>query len=162
MPSKPAIFRPPHLRTAKQIERDYEQRRGNERQRGYTKALRKMMDVFKLSHPLCLGCKAVGMITATTVTDHVIPAKGDRSLLWDPENLQPCCAWHHNVIKQLLEALYAKHLITATDLKLDSAKAIEITKREGSTIGADGWPMAVQISAGPVPGTGGQPPKTKS
>jgi 5-methylcytosine-specific restriction enzyme A len=107
MPTKPPTFRPAHLPTRQQQQRDYDRRRGNERERGYTKALRNSMDAFKRRNPLCLGCQATGMV-AVTVIDHVIPAKGDQALLWDQGNWQPSCTWHHSVIKQQLERLFER------------------------------------------------------
>jgi 5-methylcytosine-specific restriction endonuclease McrA len=86
------------------------------------------MDSFKLSHPLCLGCQAVGRVTATEVTDHTIPAKGDVALLWNSANFQPACRWHHDVVKQKLEAQFAAGEINVEDLRLDSPRAIALTK----------------------------------
>jgi 5-methylcytosine-specific restriction protein A len=118
-----------------------DQHRGNERERGYTKALRNAMERWKRSHPLCLGCSAIGRVTQTAVTDHIMPAKGDHALLWDQANWQPACKWHHDVIKQKLELRYADGNATASDLRLDSRLAIEMTKQERSVVGADGWLM---------------------
>lgn len=130
MPVRPPAYRPPHVVAAQQAGQSYETDRGNERERGYTKRLRNAMGWFKVHHPLCLGCEAVGRLTPTEVTDHIIPAKGDHVLLWDQDNWQACCRWHHDVIKQRLEHLYAKGQATASDLRLDSARAIELTKQE--------------------------------
>jgi 5-methylcytosine-specific restriction enzyme A len=85
------------------------------------------MDAWKRSHPLCLGCSAIGRVTATQVTDHVVPHKGDRSLLWSAENWQPSCREHHDVIKQRLELMFASGAISADALKLDSAIAVQLT-----------------------------------
>jgi 5-methylcytosine-specific restriction endonuclease McrA len=98
------------------------------------------MAVFKTQHPLCLGCEAVGWVSPTEVTDHVIPAKGDYELLWNQANWQPACRWHHNSVKQQLERMFAEGTATAADLRLDSPRAIEMTRRQGSHIGVDGWP----------------------
>lgn len=48
--------------------------------------------------------------------------------MWDPNNLQPACRWHHDLVKQRLELDYARGHATADDLKLDSAKAIKLTQ----------------------------------
>ena len=129
MPSKPPVFRPISMGTRQQAQRDYDSRRGTAHQRGYTKRLRNAMDSFK----------AEGRITATAVTDHVIPAKGDRVLLEDRDNWQPACRWHHDVVKQKLEVLFAAGRIGAADLRLDSPRALSLAAREGP-IGVDGWP----------------------
>lgn len=85
------------------------------------------MGRWKREHPLCLGCKAVGRITATAVTDHTVPHKGDHALLVDEANWQPACRPHHDIVKQRLEALFKAGSIGRSDLRLDSAKAIELT-----------------------------------
>jgi 5-methylcytosine-specific restriction enzyme A len=95
MPIRPPVFRPSHLPT----KQEYDRLRGNERERGYVKALRNAMAIFKQSHPLCLGCAAVGRVEPTAVCDHIIPARGDQALLWDENNWQPACRWHHDSIK---------------------------------------------------------------
>ena len=99
------------------------------------------MALFKREHPLCLGCEAVGRVEPTTVCDHVIPAKGDHVLLWDQGNWQPACRWHHDVIKQRLERMFVDGKATAADLRLDSPRAVEMTKQQGH-IGVDGWPLS--------------------
>ena len=141
MPWKPPVFRPSHLPTPDQARRGYDRQRGNERERGYTKTLRNAMAIFKRSYPLCLGCEAVGWVAPTEVTDHIIPAKGDYVLLWDQGNWQPACRWHHDSIKQQLEIMFVNGKATAADLHLNSPRAIEMTKRQGSYIGVDGWPL---------------------
>jgi 5-methylcytosine-specific restriction endonuclease McrA len=123
-------------------QQECDRRRGNERQRGYVKKLRNIMALFKQSHPLCLGCSAVGLVEPTTVTDHIIPARGDHVLLWDEANFQPACRWHHDSIKQQLERMFAEGKATVADLRLDSPRAVEMTRRQGSHIGLDGWPLS--------------------
>jgi 5-methylcytosine-specific restriction endonuclease McrA len=86
------------------------------------------MQGWKREHPLCIGCQAVGRIAATEVTDHVIPHRGDQGLLHDEANWQPVCRRHHDVVKQRLEALFKAGSIGPLDLRLDSPRAIEMTK----------------------------------
>jgi 5-methylcytosine-specific restriction endonuclease McrA len=86
------------------------------------------MDVFKLHHPMCLGCEAVGRVTATQVTDHIVPHRGDRSLLWSTANFQPACREHHDIVKQILERQFHAGQIKADCLRLDSPQAIALTK----------------------------------
>ena len=69
-------------------------------------------------------------ITATEVTDHVIPHKGDQALFWDHDNWQPACGWHHDVVKQRLEALFEQGKATRADLRLDSEKAKQISREQ--------------------------------
>jgi 5-methylcytosine-specific restriction endonuclease McrA len=120
---------------------DYDARRGSARERGYTVEWDKAALFFRRQHPLCLGCEAVGRITATEVVDHVVPHKGDMVLFWDQSRWQPACRFHHDVVKQQLELMFARGAIAEADLWLNSSSAIAITKRERSAIGADGWPI---------------------
>ena len=127
MPYRPPVFRPAHgLGSAvdrEQASRDYEQRRGSARERGYDARWDRERLRFIALHPLCLGCEARGEITATAIVDHVIPHKGDMALCWDEKNWQPSCGWDHDVLKQKLEALWLKGEIGAAELRLDSATA---------------------------------------
>lgn len=66
-------------------------------------------------------------MVAGEVTDHVIPHKGDDGAFWDRSRWQRCCAWHHDVVKQRLEAQYQAGLIGADDLWLNSARAKALT-----------------------------------
>lgn len=128
MPSKPPVFRPFYVGTAEQSRQAYERERGSARRRGYDTTWDKQARLFKLQHPLCLGCQAVGRVTPTEVVDHIIPHRGDRLLFVDPDNRQPSCAWHHDAVKKRLEQLFAQGKATAADLRLDSAMAIDLTR----------------------------------
>nr|WP_244623702.1 hypothetical protein [Bradyrhizobium cosmicum] len=70
------------------------------------------------------------MVTPTEVTDHVEPHKGDRVRFWDRAMWQPACAWHHDVVKQKLEVMFAKGEILVADLWLDSRVAVRLTLAE--------------------------------
>ena len=95
---------------------------------------------FRAEHPLCIGCKAIGIVKASECVDHIVPHVGNPDLMWRYENLQPACSWHHDVVKQHLEHLFERGQCSVDDLRLDSAKAIEITKRKQRSFGVDGWP----------------------
>jgi 5-methylcytosine-specific restriction endonuclease McrA len=110
------------------VRHECEQRRGSARDRGYGTRWDKASLGFRRSHPLCLGCQATGRIEVATVTDHVVPHKGDVSLFWDRDRWQPACDWHHSVVKQKLEALYAKGRVSVDDLWLNSEKAVALTR----------------------------------
>ncbi len=60
--------------------------------------------------------------------DHVVPHKGDQALFWDANNRQPACDWHHSVVKQQLEARFAKGELGPGDLRLDSPVAVALTR----------------------------------
>lgn len=114
----------------------------NFRQRGYTPEWDRLSRQHRIEHPLCLGCEAMGLVEAATQVDHIVPHQGDRDKLLDPHNLQSCCDWHHNAVKQKLEQLWFEGTISITDLRLDSAKAIRLarhTPRKAEAIGVDGW-----------------------
>lgn len=127
MPVRPPTFRLKGARARQEVVADYDRRRGTAHERGYTYRLRQRMDRWKRQHPLCLGCQAVGRLSATEVTDHIIPHGGDYDLLHDEANWQPGCRPHHDVVKQRLEGMYRAGTVTADDLRLDSKKAIELT-----------------------------------
>ena len=38
----------------------------------------------------------MGRITAASVVDHIVPHKGDTSLLWDMDNREAMCKYHHD------------------------------------------------------------------
>jgi 5-methylcytosine-specific restriction protein A len=123
MPTRPPIF------NAGTSHRDYERQRGNSYQQGYTRRWERLARAFKREHPLCIACLAVNRVTPVQCVDHVLPHKGDYGRMWDGNNLQPLCHWHHNVVKQRLEQMHAQGLISDRDLRMDSAKAVELTKR---------------------------------
>ena len=133
MPSKPRQFVPPGRESP--TRQDHDRQRGSARARGYTTSWDKASAAFRRKHPLCIGCQAIGRVEATTVTDHVIPHRGDRALLWDRNNWQPSCGWHHSVIKQQLETLLARGEIKAEALRLDSPFAIAMTMAQMPTHG---------------------------
>lgn len=126
MPSRPRLFYAHGQRTSAQVKVDSEANRGSARQRGYGARWDKASAGFKLKHPVCLGCEAIGRVTATAVTDHVIPHKGDMSVFWDARHWQPACSWHHDVVKQRLELMQARNEISVDDLWLNSKPAQRI------------------------------------
>jgi len=127
MPGKPKVFRSRIQATPDKAKADYDQHRGSARDRGYDVRWDVAAKAFRTTHPLCLGCQAIGRVEAASVTDHVIPHRGDMVTFWDRAWWQPACGWHHSVVKQQLEALYDQHKATKSDLWLNSKKAIELT-----------------------------------
>ncbi|PKR57611.1 HNH endonuclease [Thalassospira lohafexi] len=73
-----------------------DQKRGSASQRGYGSKWQKARDQFLKEHPLCCRCEAVGLVTAATVVDHIIPHKGDQKLFWRRSNWQSLCKTHHD------------------------------------------------------------------
>lgn len=99
-------------------------RRGSAQKRGYTHAWDKASKAFLAAHPLCRGCKAMGRVEPSILTDHVIPHRGDQRQFWDREWWQASCGWHHSTVKQRLEAEFDAGKILAEDLWLDSDVAV--------------------------------------
>lgn len=130
MPQMPGTFRHPNAPSRAEQSRASDQARGSARDRGYTPAWDRASIGFIKAHPICPACKAAGLIVAAEVTDHVIPHKGDRALFWDRANWQPCCRWHHDVVKQILERLFASGSASSADLWLTSPVALAIAARE--------------------------------
>ncbi len=55
---------------------------------------------------------------------------------------QPCCRWHHDVVKKRLELMFDSGEIGVADLWLDSRAAQRLTRRlQPRRLDADGWPM---------------------
>lgn len=129
MASKPKSFRPSHLGTVQQAQRDYEARRGSARERGYTARWDRTAADYKRDNPLCIGCEAVDRVELASVVDHIMPHRGNEDLFWDPANWQPCCARHHDIVKQYLERQFDQGLLSGADLRLTSQAAKAATLR---------------------------------
>lgn len=113
-------------------------------ERGYDKKWIRAADSFRWRNPYCVGCAAVyGVKRPATVVDHIVPHKGDQRLFWDPSNWQSSCNWHHSSIKRELERRYFLRQISASDLRLTSEIAQQLTReRYKPTIGLDGFAIA--------------------
>ena len=51
------------------------------------------------AHPLCVMCKAAGLVVIATVADHVVPHREDADRFWNGK-LQSLCAKCHSSDKQ--------------------------------------------------------------
>jgi 5-methylcytosine-specific restriction enzyme A len=122
MPSRPKTFQARRQQDRQALNAQYDARRGSARSRGYSAAWDKAAALFKRRHRLCLG-----RVTAAEVVDHVEPHKGDRDKFWNEARWQSSCKWHHDVVKQALEAMFYGGEITLDDLWLNSAAAIRLT-----------------------------------
>ena len=65
-------------------------------QRGYDARWRRARALFLKKNPLCAQCFLEQRLTPATVIDHIIPHRGDRTLLWDKQNRQPLCKDCHD------------------------------------------------------------------
>jgi 5-methylcytosine-specific restriction protein A len=84
--------------------RQVEQRRGSQRERGYTRQWEQRARWFRQRYALCgqrpgglppvmSRCHDEGRITVAAQVDHVIPHRGDERLFWDEQgNWQSLCA----------------------------------------------------------------------
>jgi 5-methylcytosine-specific restriction protein A len=60
-------------------------------QQRYRRARRR----FLAAHPLCVDCKAQGVIEPATELDHILPHRGDVLLFWSTSNWAGRCTRHH-------------------------------------------------------------------
>lgn len=75
-----------HAREARKRE---DERRGNARERGYTKAYERARAWVLKHHPTCAICEIEGRLSAATVAHHIIPlSEGGTN---SAANLLPCC-----------------------------------------------------------------------
>ena len=123
MPVRPPIY------GADDRRRDYASQRGSAREQGYTTRWDRLSRTYRSTYPLCLGCLTVGRTALAQVVDHVLPHRGDPVRMWDTDNLQPLCKWHHDVIKQRLELMHAQGLACDADLHITSDKAVALTQQ---------------------------------
>jgi 5-methylcytosine-specific restriction protein A len=91
-------FRPPKHQLAKRSPRrtTHESWRPNANARGYGAKWEKARLDYLRAHPLCVHCLARGVITASTVVDHIEPHRGNKELFWDSANWQALCDPDHN------------------------------------------------------------------
>jgi 5-methylcytosine-specific restriction endonuclease McrA len=131
MPTMPPTFRPQGYLDKQGRQRQHDAKRGSARQRGYGTQWDKCVATFKLSHPLCLGCQAIGLVQATELVDHVEPHRGNQAKFWNSAMWQPSCRWHHDVVKKKLEAMFDRGQIGIDALWLNSPTAIALAKSGG-------------------------------
>ena len=86
-----------HLKQKQQRTRTYDDNRGTASQRGYDARWQKARRIYLSEHPLCVLCQQEGRVTAASVVDHIIPHRGDYSLMWDENNWQSLCTHHHAI-----------------------------------------------------------------
>lgn len=73
-----------------------EQYRGSSTERGYGSDWQRLRRWFLSRNPLCVKCKAAGMVTPAEEVDHITPHKGDERLRMDVANLQALCKPCHS------------------------------------------------------------------
>jgi 5-methylcytosine-specific restriction protein A len=91
MPFAPATHRVPRIG-----KRHYAPKKRNRHEQGYTNRWARVSKLFLVQHPLCAECERNGRLKPATVTDHIIPHRGDQELFWKESNWQPLCVSCHN------------------------------------------------------------------
>ncbi len=129
MPTMPPTHRRGGPATRIEQNRQYDQRRGPARERGYNEAWVRGSRGHKAKHPWCLGCQAVGQMVPVDVTDHVVPGTSGTPAFWDSSRWQSACKWHHDVVKQRLEHMWRAGTIDVEQLWLNSAAAMALTRQ---------------------------------
>jgi 5-methylcytosine-specific restriction endonuclease McrA len=124
----PPTYRPHGARDRMEVRRAADERRGSARERGYDARWERARTAYIAAHPLCIGCEAVGRVTRASVVDHIVPHQGDQRLFWDEANWQPCCSFHHDRVKQQLEARWRAAEIGVAALRLGSSEAAALTR----------------------------------
>jgi 5-methylcytosine-specific restriction protein A len=82
--------------TARSLSNPEGAQRGNSTQRGYNYRWQQARARFLERNPLCLVCKAKGIVEGATVVDHVEPHRGSQERFWNEANWQPLCKPHHD------------------------------------------------------------------
>jgi len=88
--------------------------------RGYTKAWAKASKAFRLKYPLCgmrpnheppvmSLCDQLERTTPATLTDHIVPHRGDQVLFWDEGNWQSLCTPCHTRKTKAEDAAFQAH-----------------------------------------------------
>jgi 5-methylcytosine-specific restriction protein A len=77
----------------------YEAQRLSACKRGYGRKWQAASAGFLARHPFCADIYKVHGIRVemATLTDHIVPHKGDMVLFWDRKNWQPLCASCHGI-----------------------------------------------------------------
>ncbi|TXH43827.1 MAG: HNH endonuclease, partial [Desulfurellales bacterium] len=94
MPKRSPNFNP--LRAVRRVTRVARTVSHADHQRMYWGRWRRASVLFLDGHPFCVRCEEAGRAVPATVTDHVIPHRGDDRLFWDERNWQPLCKLCHD------------------------------------------------------------------
>lgn len=64
--------------------------------RGYNNKWRRLSKQYLRKHPMCVRCLQQGRYVPATVVDHIIPHRGNPTLMWDESNWQALCKPCHD------------------------------------------------------------------
>ena len=103
MPVMPPTYRPRGQRTRTEARREFDQRRGSARDRGYDARWDKASASDRRRHPLCAYCELEGRTTPASLTDHLSPHRAYPGVFWLKHWWVSACAPCHNTMKQQAE-----------------------------------------------------------
>ena len=90
MPQRPKVHRPTQT-----TPRPKPDGRLSACKRGYGRAWQAKRLAFLTENPMCVACRARGVMTPATEADHVTPHRGDMEAFWEGE-LQALCKSCHS------------------------------------------------------------------
>ncbi|MDE5946399.1 MAG: HNH endonuclease [Oscillospiraceae bacterium] len=64
--------------------------------RGYGSKWQRISKAYLHKHPMCVICKSQGRFVSATVVDHIIPHRGNQTLMWSDTNWQALCKPCHD------------------------------------------------------------------
>src|SRR3954468_6776742 len=97
MPKRARIFRPISAEADRRApQRDYDERRGPDRQFYGTTRWRKVRAIKLAKDPLCEECEKHGQTTPANEVDHIIPREDRPDLTFVMSNLQSLCKTCHS------------------------------------------------------------------
>lgn len=82
-------------RHKRQIDKAYDDKRGNSGERGYDFQWQKVRDVKAATDPLCQLCLKTGIVKALDVVHHMKPIETHPESRLDLDNLISLCTMHH-------------------------------------------------------------------
>ena len=92
MPTRPATHKPVHYKSRQQFDRE----RNPVKSAIYDRDWRKLRHAHLASNPLCVTCKAKGLIVGATEVDHITPVRQAPERRLDPSNIQSLCRSCHS------------------------------------------------------------------
>ena len=97
MPQRAKPHRPPGARTRQQQQQAYDRKRsGSESRKFYCgRPWRRLRAAFLGSNPLCMDCKAKGLLTAATQVHHRLKREDRPDLALEADNLLSLCPACH-------------------------------------------------------------------
>ena len=109
MAAMPPLHRPKGAVTRAEGRRQYDQRRGSPRARGYDAEWDRAARAYRQENPFCEYCDAGAFgpprTEPSTCVDHLYPQKGDRDLFWKREWWVAACDSCHAGPKQSVETM---------------------------------------------------------